>query len=202
MIEIDSDACNFGRSSHAFSKSFGSERYCAPVASPFTTDDDDELRDAELAVTTALGSLSLDFHALLAVTNIFRAATAARNHMEGTILVDHQLSWSAFVSLFVLRVWGPQESHRLAAEAGITGGTLTGVLNTLERRGLARRKAHATDGRRVIAEATAKGRRVVDSIMPLINREETLITRELSIAERDELSRLLRKVLRTLDDVD
>jgi len=172
------------------------------VVGPFTTNDDRELRAAERAVTEALDGLPLDFNALLAVTNIFRAATAARNHMEGTILGAHQLSWSAFVTLFVLRVWGPQESHQLAAEAGITGGTLTGVLITLERRGFARRRPHATDGRRVIAHATAKGRKVVDSIMPQINREEMLITRDLSVAERDELSRLLRKVLRTLDDVD
>ena len=171
------------------------------VVGPFATNDDRELRAAERAVTEALDGLPLDFDALLAVTNIFRAATAARNHMEGTILAAHQLSWSAFVTLFVLRIWGPQESHRLAAEAGITGGTLTGVLITLERRGFARRNPHPTDGRRVIAQATAKGRKVVDSIMPLINREELLITRDLSVAERDELSRLLRKVLRTLDDV-
>jgi DNA-binding MarR family transcriptional regulator len=172
------------------------------VRGPFTTDDDGELRAAERAVTRALNGLPLDFHALLAVTNIFRAATAARNHMEGSILAAHQLSWSAFVSLFVLRVWGPQESHQLAREAGITGGTLTGVLKTLERRGFARRTRHPTDGRRVIAHATPKGRRVVDSIMPLVNHEEMLITGDLSVAERDELSRLLRKVLRTLDDVD
>ena len=38
--------------------------------------------------------------------------------------------------LFVLRVWGPTESHRLADEAGITDGTLTGVMKTLEQRGL------------------------------------------------------------------
>jgi MarR family transcriptional regulator, organic hydroperoxide resistance regulator len=172
------------------------------VRGPFSSDDDDELRDAERTVTAALNGLELDFNSLLAVTNIFRAATAARNHMEGSILVGHQLSWSAFVSLFVLRVWGPQESHQLAAEAGISGGTLTGVLNTLERRGLARRTPHPTDGRRVIAEATVKGRKVVDSIMPLINKEEMLITRDLSVAERDTLSALLRKVLRTLDDFD
>jgi hypothetical protein len=38
--------------------------------------------------------------------------------------------------------------------------------------------------------------------MPLINKEEMLITRDLSVPERDDLSRLLRKVLRTLDDVN
>ena len=125
-----------------------------------------------------------------------------RHRMEGSILAEHQLSWSAFVSLFVLRVWGPQESHQLAAEAGVTGGTLTGVLNTLERRQFARRTPHPSDGRRVIVKATAKGCRVVDGIMPQINREERLMTADLNETERDELSRLLRKILRTLDDLD
>lgn len=169
---------------------------------PFASNDDTDLRAAERAVTDVLGALPLDFHALLAVTNVFRAATAMRNHMEGSILAEHQLSWSAFVSLFVLRVWGPQESHQLASEAGVTGGTLSGVLNTLERRGFARRTPHPSDGRRVIVKATPKGRRVVDSIMPQINREERLMTVDLDDAERDELSRLLRKVLRTLDTLD
>jgi len=172
------------------------------VPGPFASNDDTDLRAAERAVTDAFGGLPLDFHALLAVINVFRAATAMRNHMEGSILAEHQLSWSAFVSLFVLRVWGPQESHQLAAEAGVTGGTLTGVLNTLERRDFARRTAHPRDGRRVIVKATAKGRRAVDAIMPQINREERLMTADLDETERDELSRLLRKVLRTLDNLD
>ena len=67
---------------------------------------------------------------------------------------------------------------------------------------VARRTAHPRDGRRVIVKATAKGRRVVDAIMPQINREERLMTADLDESERDELSRLLRKVLRTLDDLD
>lgn len=169
---------------------------------PFASNDDADLRAVELAVTGVFGGLPLDFNALLAVTNVFRAATAMRNHMEGSVLAEHQLSWSAFVSLFVLRVWGPQETHQLAAETGVTGGTLTGVVNTLERHGFARRTAHPSDGRRVVVKATPKGRRVVDSIMPQINREERMMTVDLADAERDELSRLLRKVLRTLDNLD
>jgi DNA-binding MarR family transcriptional regulator len=176
--------------------------YSARVRGPFASNDDTDLRAAEVAVTAAFGGMPLDFHALLAVTNVFRAATAMRNHIERTILAQHRLSWSAFVSLFVLRVWGPQESHQLAAEAGVTGGTLTGVLNTLERRGFAQRTSHVTDGRRVIVKATPEGHGVVDSIMPHINRVERVMTGHLAEPERDELSRLLRKVLRKLDELD
>jgi MarR family transcriptional regulator, organic hydroperoxide resistance regulator len=169
---------------------------------PFSSTDAADLRQAERDVRGALGERPLDFRALLAVSNIFRAATAVRNHMEGTVLASEQLSWSPFVVLFVLRVWGPQESHSLAKEAGITGGTLTGVIKTLEERGLARRRAHATDGRRVVVTSTAEGRRAIDRIMPRFNQHEALVTQDLSDTESDQLAHILRKVLRTLDALD
>ena len=169
------------------------------VPGAFSSDDDAQMRRVELDVAGAFAGQSFDFSALLAVSNVFRAATAVRNHMEREVLSTHQLSWSAFVVLFVLRVWGKQESHQLAREAGITGGTLTGVLTTLERRGFAKRATHPTDGRRVLVSPTAKGRRTVDEIMPVFNRHEAMVTADLSSADRLELARLLRTVLRTLD---
>ena len=169
-------------------------------SSAFSSDDDAELRQAERDVTHAFETQQFDFGALLAVSNVFRAATAVRNHMEREVLGPHQLSWSAFVVLFVLRVWGAQESHQLAREAGITGGTLTGVLTTLERRGFAKRAGHPTDGRRVIVSPTAKGRKVVDQIMPSFNHHEAMVTSALSADDKRQLSSLLRTVLRTLDE--
>jgi DNA-binding MarR family transcriptional regulator len=165
----------------------------------FSSDDEVELRQAERDVTHAFETQPFDFSALLAVSNVFRAATAVRNHMEREVLSPHQLSWSAFVVLFVLRVWGARESNELATEAGITGGTLTGVLSTLERRGFAKRKAHPSDGRRVIVQPTARGRRTIDEIMPVFNHHEAIVTADLSDHDRRELARLLRMVLRRLD---
>ncbi|MCB1000943.1 MAG: winged helix-turn-helix transcriptional regulator [Acidimicrobiales bacterium] len=166
----------------------------------FATDDATELRDAERDVTAAFVGSSFDFSALLAVSNVFRTATAVRNHMEREVLGPHQLSWSAFVVLFVLRVWGAQESGQLAREAGITGGTLTGVLTTLERKGFAERAPHPTDRRRVVVSPTGAGLRAVDEIMPLFNEHEAMVTSALTAADKRQLSRLLRAVLRTLDD--
>jgi len=48
-------------------------------------------------------------------------------------------------------------------------------------------------------KATAKGRKALDSIFVRFNQEEMFITKELTGAERAELARLLRRVLRTLD---
>ena len=165
----------------------------------FNTDDDVELRRAERDVRAALGDLDLDLGQLMAVSNIFRAATAVRTHMESTVLAAEQLSWSAFVVLFVLRVWGAQESSQLAHEAGITPGTLTGVLKTLEKRGLARREPHPADKRRVIVATTKAGHTAIDAIMPNFNHQESLVTGELSGEQRADLSHLLRLVLRSVD---
>ncbi len=165
----------------------------------FSSDDADELRQAERDVATAFDGKLFDFGALLAVSNVFRTATAVRNHMEREVLSPHQLSWSAFVVLFVLRVWGEHESHQLAGEAGITGGTLTGVLGTLEKRKLVTRRAHPTDGRRVLVRPTPAGRRVIDRIMPVFNEHEAMVTVDLTDGDRRELARLLRTVLARLD---
>ena len=168
----------------------------------FSSDDDDELRQAERDVTAAFADSGLDFGALLAVSNVFRTATAVRNHIEHEVLRSHGLSWSAFVSLFVLKVWGAKESHELAAEVGITVGTLTGVGSTLERKGFVVRNDHPTDGRRLVVMATRAGERAVDEIMPLFNKHEAIVTEGLSDQARAELSHHLRTILRTLDALD
>lgn len=168
----------------------------------FASEDDEELVRAEADIRSELGDLDLDFEALAVVSNIFRTATVVRNHMERSVLDEHALSWSAFVVLFVLRVWGDQEAHQLADEAGITTGTLTGVLKTLEGKGLAARRPHETDGRRVVVAATEEGRRVIEEVMPSFNRHEALVTHDLGGDEAAALAHGLRRLLRTVEDLD
>ena len=160
---------------------------------------DDELVEAERLIRDRMAGLDLDPLSLAAVSNVFRTATAVRNHMERNVLKPHALSWSAFVVLFVLHVWGEKESRELASEAGISGGTLTGVLDTLERKGLAVRRPVPTDRRRVGVALTAAGTTVVDEVMPAFNREEAQVTGGLTDDETATLARLLRTVLRTAD---
>jgi DNA-binding MarR family transcriptional regulator len=122
--------------------------------------------------------------------------------MERAVLKSHSLSWSAFVILFVLRIWGKQESRVLAAEAGVSGGTLTGVLDTLERKGLASRHPVTSDRRRVEVVLTDAGTRVVNEVMPAINSVESRVTGGLDEDEKEMLARLLRKVLRSVEELD
>ena len=125
----------------------------------FASDDDRDLVRAERDVRAAFTGLDLDLTSLSAVSNIFRAATAVRNHMESGVLAQHELSWSAFTTLFVLRVWGEMDARSLASEAGVTAATLTGVMKTLEARQLLRRKNDRADGRRVLVGSRRRAAR-------------------------------------------
>ena len=50
--------------------------------------DTDDLLPAERKVTEELGHLPLDFRAMAAVSNLFRASAAIRRHMEAKILAN------------------------------------------------------------------------------------------------------------------
>jgi DNA-binding MarR family transcriptional regulator len=168
----------------------------------FASDDDRDQVRAERDVRAAFTGLDLDFTSLAAVSNIFRAATAVRNHMENGVLSEHGLSWSAFTTVFVLRVWGDMDARSLAAEAGVTAATLTGVMKTLEARGLLRRRTDRNDGRRVLVGVTPKGKKVVDEIMPSFNRHETKVTQALTEQEQADMAHYLRTILRTVEAID
>ena len=163
---------------------------------------DEELVEAERLIGAQMAGLDLDLLSMAAVSNIFRTATAVRKHMERAVLKSHSLSWSAFVILFVLRIWGKQESRVLAAEVGVSGGTLTGVLDTLERKGLASRHPVTSDRRRGEVVLTNAGTRVVNEVMPAINSVESRVTGGLDEDEKEMLARLLRKVLRSVEELD
>jgi len=100
----------------------------------------------------------------------------------------------------VLWIWGDQQTRHLAAEAGVTKGTLTGVLKTLEKRGLARRRGHDADGRLVLVSLEPGGRAVIERLFPAFNRGEALVSASLDDGEKDQLASLLRKIIRTVEE--
>jgi DNA-binding MarR family transcriptional regulator len=142
----------------------------------------------------------VDFVAMAAVSNIYRAAIVIRHHVERDVLSEEDLSWAAFTVLFVLWIWGEQQTRHLAAEAGVTKGTLTGVLKTLEKRGLARRRAHEDDGRLVLVSLEPKGLEVIERMFPAFNASEATVSGCLTREEKEQLAFLLRKIIRSVED--
>jgi DNA-binding MarR family transcriptional regulator len=158
-----------------------------------------DLVRAEHDIRNRIGEQHLDFAAMAAVSNIYRAANVIRNHMERQVLADEDLSWAAFTVLFVLWIWGDQQTRHLADEAGVTKGTLTGVLKTLEKRGLARRRAHDADGRLVLVSLEPRGVAVIERLFPAFNSSETFVSASLTNDEKDQLASLLRKIIRSVE---
>lgn len=150
---------------------------------------------AERDIRERLEGRELNFTAMSAVSNIYRSGSAVRNHMERTLLADYDLSWVAFTVLWVLWIWGEQETGHVAEEAGITKGTLTGVMKTLETRKLIRRRPHGDDRRRVLITLSRSGQRLIERLFPEFNAHEALVVSNLTTTEQRELARLLRLVL-------
>src|SRR5262252_7777384 len=99
-----------------------------------------DLVQAERDIRSRIGAQHLDFAAMAAVSNIYRAANIICNYMEREVLAEEDLSW---------------------------------VLNTLEKRRLIRRRAHAEDGRLVLVSLEPKGQAVVEQMFPAFNMGET-----------------------------
>jgi len=160
------------------------------------------ISETERAVAQRLSSLPIDTRAMAGVSNIYRAAGAVRNHFERTVLAPQQLTWTAWVVLWVVWIWSDVETRHVAAEAGISKGTLTGVATTLENRGLMRRRTHPDDARRVLLSLTPAGRRLMDRLFPAFNAQEVFVTRGLSAAELSMLTQALRRIVVGLEDGD
>lgn len=160
----------------------------------------DDLLPAERKVAETLGHLPLDFRAMAAVSNLFRASAAIRRHMEAKVLAEDRLSWTSFVVLWVLWVWGELESRDLAAAVGISRPTSTGVVKTLEARSLVRRSKTAEDRRLVRVRLTDPGRRKIEQLFPRFNAEEVSLTSHLEPEQQEVLASLLRSMLRRVGD--
>lgn len=146
--------------------------HTARVAGPHT------LAETERQVDTRLGDMTLDFEAMAVASNLFRAANAVRNHLERTVLAQADLTWTAWVVLWIAWIWERVETRVIAEEGGFSKATLSGVLSTLESRELVVRQRSATDGRLVEVTLTAKGKRLMRTLFPKFNEQEQYVIRE------------------------
>lgn len=160
------------------------------------------LGQTEQAVEARLSGLEIDRAAMAAIGNLYRAAGVVRNHFERTVLAEHGLTWTAWVVLWVVWVWDDIETRHAASEAGISKSTLTGVVSTLEGRGLVRRRPHPADGRRVLLSLSPKARRLMDDLFPVFNSHEAQAVASLSADELAGFTESLRKVIQHIETLD
>ena len=82
----------------------------------------------------------------------------------------------------------------LARALGIERSTMVAVIDELEARGLAERRAARHDRRSYALKLTADGAALLSALMPKVRRHEQRITADLSRAEKQRLIDLLRRL--------
>ena len=108
----------------------------------------------------------------------------------------YQLSPSGRQILAVIEGAGePLEPSVIAERLLITTGSVTSLLDNLEKRGLIRRLPHPQDRRRLLIDITPAAQTIVDELLPSLHaRERAVMATALSTNEQHELLRLIAKI--------
>ena len=149
-----------------------------------TVDDafEDEFPDARRSATLCSANLVRTANRLLAEIDQRRRKVA-------------DLSASAFQILAVVEGAGqPLPPHVIADRLLVTSGTMTSLLDTLERRGLIRRVAHPSDRRKLLIDITDDARAILDRMLPRVHGASRDAFAVLSDAECATLVELLQRV--------
>lgn len=158
------------------------------------------LAETEKAMSDHVAGLPLDFRAAHALSTLFRAANAVRTELTNKVLREHDLTWTGFVVMWVVWIWEEMETRHVAESADISKATLTGVVKTLEGRGLIRRKGDENDRRLVLLSLTDEGVALMEKLYPVFNTVESQLVSGLSDRAVQDLTRILRNLVVTVEE--
>ena len=104
-------------------------------------------------------------------------------------------SSTALIVLEVLRgEGGPLAPSVVASRCFVSRPALSGVMDTLERRGLLRRSPDPGDRRRALVEITADGVQTLEHLLPELHRAEVSWTAGLTDAQKANMLRNLGRL--------
>ncbi|WP_406326855.1 MarR family winged helix-turn-helix transcriptional regulator [Streptomyces sp. NBC_00203] len=130
-----------------------------------------------------------------AVTRMKRLSVHLRRVREKS-LADFDLDRQEFDTLHKLAGRGGDATPSdLAADLDLAPASVTGRLDTLERRGFVRRTPSKSDRRRVDVELTELGRATWLGAMDVLGDEEYRLLGTLSKGERRQLADMLRRIM-------
>jgi DNA-binding MarR family transcriptional regulator len=133
--------------------------------------------------------------AALIAANLLRTATALQAEIERPPREAAGLSISAFQVLAIIDgADEPPTGQAIAEQLLVTSGSMTSLLDTLERRSLVERRRHPTDRRKILLHLTDEGQQTVDQYLPAIHGTITQAIAPLTEPERDQLLAALSKI--------
>ena len=94
----------------------------------------------------------------------------------------------------------PLSPHKIADRLIISRATVTGLIDSLERRGYVRRLPHQSDRRMLLIELTDTGRQVAHAFRPIVHQHQKVWLEALNEKEQQQLIDSLQRVQATLMD--
>ena len=88
----------------------------------------------------------------------------------------------------------PLPPHEIAEHLIVSRATVTGLVDSLESRGLAQRRPHPTDRRMLLVAITEKGRQRADEFRPVVHRHHRIWFEVLDDGEKERLNEMLERV--------
>ena len=123
-----------------------------------------------------------------------RKLTRAIQDFLAAEATNNELSSTEFLALIRTangdRVTGAHLAHAL----GMRSSSVTGLADRLEARGLITRRAHPSDRRSVVLEATRRGRAVVNRAIGPLLEQLLAVARELESEERAAVNTFLERI--------
>jgi len=134
--------------------------------------------------------------------NLLRAADLLMGLHNRHTLDQYKLSPSGRGVLAVVEGAGqPLEPSVIAERLVVTTGSMTSLLDNLEKRGLVRRLPHPEDRRKLLIDVTTDARAIVDELLPTLHaRERDVIGAALTPSEQRSLLRYLAKLQQAAAD--
>jgi DNA-binding MarR family transcriptional regulator len=128
--------------------------------------------------------------------NLYRAADLLMGLHNRQTLEEYQLSPSGRQILAIVEGAGePLEPSVIADRLLITTGSVTSLLDNLEKRDLVRRLPHPQDRRKLLIDITPTAQAIVDELLPSLHaREREVMSSALSTGEQHELLKLIAKL--------
>jgi DNA-binding MarR family transcriptional regulator len=131
-----------------------------------------------------------------AFASLARAGSALLQELERAIFSTFDMSQAAATTLAVVEgADEPLTPSQISERVVAASATTTATLDLLERRGWVVRQPNAADRRSVLVSVTDEGRVIADRLLPGVRVVEREVMSVLTAREREQLLRLLGKVL-------
>jgi DNA-binding MarR family transcriptional regulator len=127
---------------------------------------------------------------LSALRKIMRAVDLHSRHLAHTV----GLSGPQLILLYEIAKKEDISVKELAREVNLSAGTVTDILNRLEKRNLIVRRRHQTDGRKVMVTITPQGRDGIEQAPPLLQERFTRALADLKKWEQAQILATLERV--------